>query len=116
MRALLRRRPSRSDDRGSSAIEAVVAIIVLGTVLLVVLQGIWFMMGMNQAQQAARDGARALSLGRSAHAAVARSLPARADYVVSIPDAETVRVRVTSHGPLFRMDVVREVTMPRTTT
>lgn len=104
----------RGSDRGSSAIEAVVAVLMLGTVLLVIMQVVWFMVGSGIAQQAARDGARALSLGRSVPVAVARSVPEETSYRITYPAPDTVRVRVDMNGTVFPMQIERQVAMPRT--
>lgn len=109
------RRPSaRDDDRGSAAIEVVGAVIVMGVVLFAIVQMISFMIGIHVAHQAARDGARAMSLGRSVPLAVARSVPGDSTYRIEYPASDTVRVEVTVDGPIFTMDVGRQVAMPRT--
>ncbi len=104
----------RRDESGSAAIETVGAVVVVGTVLVAIVQMVSFMIGVHVAHQAARDGARALSLGRSVPAAVAASVPGDSTYRVSYPATDTVRVDVVVTGPIFTMDVGREVAMPRT--
>ena len=114
MSLLGRRLREAGGDRGSSAIEAVAAIFLLGTIVLVTMQVVWFMVGSSIAQQAARDGARALSLGQSASVAVARSVPDRTTYRVWYPSPDTVRVRVDMKGTIFPLQIERQMTMPRT--
>ncbi|UZN02161.1 hypothetical protein [Cellulomonas sp. S1-8] len=114
MSGLVERVRGTGDDRGSSAIEALAAILMIGTILLVVMQVVWFMIGSGIATQAARDGARAQSLGRSVPAAVARSVPDDTEYRISYPAGDTVRVTVRMGGTLFPMDLQRQVAMPRT--
>ncbi|MCC2335889.1 TadE/TadG family type IV pilus assembly protein [Cellulomonas wangsupingiae] len=114
LQASVRRPSARDDDRGSAAIEVVGAVIVMGVVLFAIVQMISFMIGIHVAHQAARDGARALSLGRSVPLAVARSVPGDSTYRIEYPASDTVRVEVTVDGPIFTMDVGRQVAMPRT--
>lgn len=108
------RRGAASDERGSAAIETVAAVITAGLVLFAIVQMTSFMIGIHVAHQAARDGARALSLGRSVPAAVAGSVPGDSTYRISYPAPDTVRVDVQVDGPIFTIDVGREVAMPRT--
>lgn len=110
----VRERLRRGGDGGSSAVEAVVAVFLLGTILLVVMQVVWFLVGSSIAQQAARDGARALSLGRSVPVAVHRSVPEETRYRITYPAPDTVRVRVDMNGTVFPMQIERQVAMPRT--
>ncbi len=111
----LRARLARDrDERGSATIEVVGAVIVTATVLFATMQMTSFMIGVHVAHQAARDGARAMSLGRSVPAAVARSVPGDSRYRVEYPAPDTVRVRVYVDGPWFTIPVTRQVAMPRT--
>lgn len=110
--ATLRRR--LRGDTGSSAIEVVGAVIVAGVILVCLAQALMVVIGVHVAHQAARDGARALSLGRSVPSAVAQSVPGDQSYRILYPAGDTVRVEVVVSGPLGTMDVARQVAMPRT--
>lgn len=105
----------RRDDTGSSAIEVVGAVIVAGAVLVGIAHALMVVIGVHVAHQAARDGARAMSLGRSVPVAVAQSVPGDQVYRIEYPAPDTVRVEVRVTGPLGTMDVARQVAMPRTT-
>lgn len=62
-------------DRGSAAVELAAAIPIVVLVLAALLQVASVVNVTSAANQAARDGARAMSLGRSAEGAVRDSLP-----------------------------------------
>lgn len=105
-----RRAPARRDE-GTAAIEVVGFMPVVAVVVLVVLQLVFATATINAANQAARDGARAQSLGRSVTAAVDRSLP-------SAFDGHTVTVdgtgRVTVEVPMPRVGIFPEYAVTRT--
>lgn len=79
MRIMLGRSRSKSElarhDRGSAAVELAAAIPIVVLVLAALLQVASVVNVTSAANQAARDGARAISLGRSAEGAVRDSLP-----------------------------------------
>jgi Flp pilus assembly protein TadG len=110
----------RRSERGSAAIELVgmVPILVLVTILCV--EAFMLAASYAAAEKAARDGARAASLGRDGHRAAAASLPgwARASQISEFPcDGICYRVRVRVplivHGLTNdRVTVTRTASMP----
>ncbi|GAB2451675.1 hypothetical protein GCM10007967_02120 [Xylanimonas ulmi] len=98
-RSRMRRRPGQA---GQAVIELVgfVFLVVLATLLCV--QGVFAAQAASAAQEAARNGARALSLGQDWRAVVDETLPdwARADVVEGGADRATARVRVAVRVPI----------------
>lgn len=79
MRAL-RRTPSRRDDRGAASLEFVVYLPVALVFLYVTFQVCAIMWALSSINEAARQGARAQSLGQDGCAAAAGSLSRYLDY------------------------------------
>lgn len=77
LRGVLRRlrRSGSGSDRGSMAVELVAFVPIIALVTLIVVQGFLAVTAVSSAQDAARDGARAASLGRSVDDAVHAQLP-----------------------------------------
>lgn len=93
-------RPRR--ERGQASVELVGIVLATVLVALVAIQGITVAQTASIAQEAARNGARALSLGQDWRAVVDRAVPeglgpAEARAVV---DDGGARVRVTVTAPL----------------
>lgn len=111
----MRRRARGERERGSSAVELLGVMPVVVVVILVVLQVCAAAYATQATNQAARDGARALSRHQSVPAAVERSLPGglRADGI-SYPGGDGVRVEVrVPRIALFPpITVTREAVMP----
>lgn len=102
-------------ERGSAAVEAVVLLPVLLLVTMMALQlGVagW---AASQTEEAARQAARAHSLGESWESAAERALPGSLQLSGGGASADTVRleVRVPRVSILPRFTVEREVSMPR---
>ena len=112
----LRSLRARGGDRGSAAIEVLGAIPVVAIVLVVLVQGAAAVYTTQATNQAVRDGARALSLGRSAPDAVEDSLPGglRADTFATVNGGQGVRitVKVPRIGVFPEMTVDRSAVMP----
>lgn len=70
-----RRLRRRDDDRGSIAIELTAFVPIMVVAVIILIQGFLVVGSIVSAQQAARDGARALMTGDSASAAVSQQLP-----------------------------------------
>ncbi|HMC03521.1 MAG TPA: TadE/TadG family type IV pilus assembly protein [Cellulomonadaceae bacterium] len=109
----------RESERGSAAIEMLGVLPVVALVVLGLLQGIAAVYTTQATNQAVRDGARALSLGKSPEDAVVRSLPsglhpARITYV---DDGQGVRLEVQVPRIAFfpQLTVDRTAVMPRAT-
>ena len=86
-------------------------------VALLSIQGITVAQTASIAQEAARNGARALSLGSPAGPAIADSLPGAVEVAsVTYPSTGGVRleVRTVDVGYLPQMTVTRFAVMPRT--
>ena len=109
-----RRRTAR--ERGSAAIEAAVLIPLAMGVLVIIVQIFAMAYASHGVSQAARDGARAYSLGQSPQAAAAASLPSGVSLVsVSTfgPDhGVTVTARAPSIVVIADRTISRSVTMP----
>lgn len=109
-------RAARRDDAGSAAVELAAAVPVVILVMAAVLQTVAVISATSAANQAARDGARALSLGRSATVAVQDSLPDGIDdaRVVLLGDGrvevQVDAVRIVPFAPTFT--VKRSAVMP----
>lgn len=105
----------RGEERGTVSIEVVVLVPLLVLVAMLTLQLGVAAWTASQAQEAARQAARAQSLGENPGAAAERALPGSLDLVDLDADGhETVRVtveipRVLSFLPLD--DVTREATI-----
>lgn len=117
----MRRRPRRG-DRGAVSLELVsfTFVVVLAAVLCV--QGIFVTQATSVAQQAARDGARAPSLGRVVEDEVRRAVPgwATVDRIRTTGTPSSVRVEVGLRVPIVipgvtssRFVVTRDAVMPR---
>lgn len=111
----MRRHRLRS-ERGSASLEILgllPAVVLVLCTLLYVASAVYTV---NAANQAVRDGARALSLGRPAEGAVLRSLPDSIPVQRITYPAGGVRLEVrTVRLPLLpQLTIVREATMPRT--
>jgi len=85
-------------------------------VVLAVLQVCSFAWTVSAANQAARDGARALSLGRPVDQAVARSLPGAMDArsLQVVGERVVLEVDVPRFAFVPAMTVRRDAVMPRT--
>lgn len=108
-------RRGRESDLGSAAIEMLGVLPIVVLVVLVLLQVCAFTVTVQAANQAARDGARALSLGRPVATAVDRSLPGSLSArSISYPGGRAVRleVDVPRVGIFPEMTVEREAEMP----
>jgi hypothetical protein len=81
MRALRPALPRRRDDRGASTLEFVAYLPIALIFLLVVFQVCVLMWALNGVNEAARQGARAQSLGQDGCGAAARSLSRYLDVV-----------------------------------
>ncbi|MFI9489487.1 TadE/TadG family type IV pilus assembly protein [Promicromonospora sp. NPDC052451] len=94
--------PGDGGERGQAAVELVGLVFALVLVGLLAIQGITVAQTASIAQEAARNGARALSLGQDARAEVERSVPDGLDVreVRPVVDDGTARVRVTVSAPL----------------
>lgn len=111
------RDPVRSGaERGTASIETVVMVPLVLFVILLVFQVAVAASTVQAASQAARDGARAYSLGDSATSAAESSLPGtvRLVEVTTFGPHHGVRVVVEAPGFLVFGDrhVTREVVMP----
>jgi len=113
-RARAQRRPE--GERGSSAIEVLGIMPVVVIVILALLQVAAAAVTTLAANQAVRDGARAMSLGRSVPAAVEASLPGgmHADQITYPANGVRIEVPVLRIGIFPSFTVVREAAMPRT--
>jgi hypothetical protein len=71
----VKRHPGARSDRGSMAVELVGFVPLLALITLLLVQGFLAATAVTSAMQAARDGARAWSLGRDVQLAVDAQLP-----------------------------------------
>lgn len=116
MRALRSILGSARRDEGSAAVELAAAVPIVILVMAAVLQTVSVISATSAANQAARDGARAVSLGRSATTAVEDSLPGGIDdaRVVTRGDGrvevEVDALRIVPFVPTFT--VTRSAVMP----
>ena len=110
------RRKWSERERGSSTIEVIGMVPVVVVLLLCLVQVCFVGYALLATNQAARDGARALSLGSSASLAVERSLPGALDStgVTVRGEAVEVRVPVPQVRPFPRFVVERTAVMPGT--
>lgn len=107
----------RRRDEGSASLELVGLIPVVVTILGVLLYAASLVYTVHAANQAVRDGARALSVGRSVPAAVERSLPGAVEVErITYPATGGVRlqVRTVEVGFLPQLTVTRHAVLPRT--
>ena len=108
-------RRSRS-ERGTASIELVAIVPMVMFVVVVVFQVLASAYTVQAASQAARDGARAYSLGRSPEVAARNSLPGTVRLVEVTRVGPHHGVRVTVQGPVYLVigdrTVTREVIMP----
>ncbi len=111
---IIRRR--RSAERGTASVEMVALVPLVMFVIILVFQVITAAGTVQAASQAARDAARAYSLGESPDEAARASLPAtvRLAEVITFGPHHGVRVVVEAPGFLVIGDrlVTREVVMP----
>ncbi|MBO0899732.1 hypothetical protein J1G43_07115 [Cellulomonas sp. zg-ZUI22] len=109
-------RDLRRRDEGTATIEVVGGLVAVALAVVCIMQFVWYVVAADAAAQAARDGARALSLGRPVQQAVERSLPGTLDARVTYPAHDTVKVtldvRRVAGFPQIQVD--RQVAMPRT--
>lgn len=107
-----------SRERGSAALELLGVMPVVAVLVVALLQAAAAIYTTHATNQAVRDGARALSLGRSAQVAVERSLPGglRPSSISYVSGGEGVRLEVdVPRIALFPpMTVERTAVMPRT--
>ncbi|MCL3859940.1 TadE/TadG family type IV pilus assembly protein [Actinotalea sp. K2] len=107
----------RRDERGSSAVELLGVVPVLVVVVLVLLQVVAAVYTTQATNQAARDGARALSMGQSAEVAIDRSLPSglSPQSISYVHGGQGVRleVRVPRWSVFPVLTVDRTAVMPR---
>lgn len=119
-------RRSLRDDRGSAAIELVVVAFFLTVVASLCAEGIYVSQVGAATEKAARDGARAMSLGRDVSAEVDRQLPdwAQVESLRTGTDADAscaghclrVEVRIPLIVPGFTsgsFTVARDAELPR---
>lgn len=108
--------PRSKRERGSAAIELAAAIPIVILVLAALLQVASVVSTTSVANQAARDGARAASLGHSASAAVEKSLPGNMvpKSVQTLPDGGVeVQLEAKRVVPFMpSLTVTRSVDMP----
>lgn len=106
----------RRDERGSAALEAAALIPLVMGVLVVIVQIFAMAYASHGVSQAARDAARAYSLGQSPQAAAAASLPSGVSLVSVSTFGPNHGVKVTARAPsivvLTDRTVTRSVTMP----
>jgi hypothetical protein len=106
----------RRRDRGQATIEMVGLLPMVLIIMVLVFQVMTMIYTAHAASQAARDGARAYSLGQSPESAARASLPGGVSYVSTTTFGPGHGVRVTVNAPalLFIRDraVTGEVTMP----
>jgi len=116
MSGVVGRRARRAGaEHGSASIEMVGALPVVVVVVLVLFQVCATVYATQAANQAVRDGARAMSLGRSVEAAVDDSLPGGLSAQrITYPGAGAVRIEVRVPGLAFLPEVVvdRTAVMP----
>lgn len=105
-------------ERGSASLELLGVMPVVAVLVVALLQVAAAVYTTHATNQAVRDGARALSLGRSAEVAVARSLPGglEASSITYVSGGEGLRIevdvpRIAVFPP---MTVERTAVMPRT--
>ncbi|MFC7624048.1 TadE/TadG family type IV pilus assembly protein [Microlunatus sp. GCM10028923] len=106
----------RMAERGTASIELVAIVPMVMIIVVAVVQVLSSAFTVQAASQAARDGARAFSLGRSPEAAVQASLPGTVRLIEVTRVGPRHGVRVTVQGPAYLVigerTVTREVIMP----
>lgn len=113
------RRATRRDDRGTASLELVALMPVVAVVVILAFQFFAVVFVAHAADDAARQAARAQSLGDDASAAARASLPDGLEPVGSVSQGSekvTVRVRVPRLSPLPQYTVTRSAVMPNTRT
>jgi hypothetical protein len=104
-------------ERGQATVELVGLVVAMLLVGLLAIQGITVAQTASMAQEAARNGARSLSLGQSWRDVVEQAVPDGLDLreATAAVDDETARVRVTVSAPLglAGMEIV-DVSLTRT--
>ena len=106
----------RRRDAGSAAVELAAAVPVVILVMAAILQTVAVISASSAANPAARDGARAVSLGRSASTAVEDSLPDGVDGARDVllgdgrVEVQVDAVRIVPFVPTFT--VTRSAVMP----
>lgn len=112
----------RAEDAGLTSIELVSYVFVLVLVTLVCVQGVFLAQTASAAQQAARDGARAASLGRDVDLEVRRVLPpwAVVESISLTTPSDAYRVAVQVRVPVLLRGVTsssfvvsRDAVLPR---
>lgn len=107
----------RRRDEGSASLEVLGLVPTVVVLLGILLYAASFVYTVHAANQAVRDGARALSLGQAAGPAIQRSLPGAVEVAsVTYPVTGGVRleVRTVDVGYAPQMTVTRTAVMPRT--
>ncbi|PUB30160.1 TadE-like protein [Promicromonospora sp. AC04] len=105
------------DERGQAAVELVGVVFLTVLVALLAIQGITVAQAASITQEAARNGARALSQGQDWRAVVQRQVPDGLDLKVARADLDrhTAHVRVTVSAPLGLAGLdITDVTITRT--
>lgn len=111
-----RTRLDRRDDRGTAALELVGMLPVVAVLATLALQFFAVVFVAHATDDAARQAARAQSLGDSPYGAAQDSLPGGVDFTVDRSgETVTVKVKVPRLSPLPQATVTREATMPDTT-
>lgn len=116
-----RRRAAGSDETGSTAIELVGVVFILVVVTCLLVQGLVIAQAGAATQKAARDGARALALGRDASVATRAELPEWAQVErISSSGGDSARVEVEIRVPIIlpgitshSFTLTRDAEMPR---
>jgi hypothetical protein len=116
---MISRRPGRArgqDERGSASLELAALVPIVVLLMLFVFQVLAVAYTTQAASQAARDAARAYSLGRSPTAAAEASLPGAVRLVGVTTFGPRHGVRVEVEAPPVQLigdrRVIREVIMP----
>ena len=107
---------SRTAERGTASIEMVALVPMVMIVMILVFQILATAYTAQAVSQAARDAARAYSLGESAQAAAEASLPGAVRLVEVTTFGPDHGVRVVVEGPAIQVigdrTMIREVVMP----
>jgi hypothetical protein len=112
----MRRHPAPA-EHGQATVELVGVVFVIVLVALLAIQGITVVQTASITQEAARNGARALSQGQDWEAVVRRQVPDGLDLKELDPDIDrgSARVRVTVSAPLGLAGVeITDVSVTRT--
>lgn len=112
-----RREHGSACERGQASVELVGIVFTIVLVALLSIQGITVAQTASIAQEAARNGARALSLGQDWQAVVERAVPEELDLrevnPIVVDGAARVRVTVAAPLGLAGMELV-DVSLTRT--